>query len=166
MEAEVNRREALEEQLAAKERECEELRSRLEFYQGLAKERHDREVQTIARAEAAEKALADNSELLTITHMDGYHKGQKSCEARAKRAEAMWDKLAALVNPPGALAAVQKAEAALADERAKHQRVMEWIRGRCECCFDGVNETEKADEPCKSCRNGTNWTPPQAWEGE
>jgi len=70
-----------------------------------------------------EESLADNSELLTIAHMDGYHKGQKSCTDHTTSVKIGEQIIEKEVQKRRA----DKAEATLA-------RVLEWARGRCECC--------------------------------
>jgi hypothetical protein len=72
-------------------------------------------------------------------------------------------------------AAVQVERERAESSEAKLTRVMEWMRGRCECCGnDGDRALFPIDHPCVSCIRrpnlGTsdidNWTPPKAWEGE
>ena len=50
------------------------------------------------------------------------------------------------------------------------QRVIEWGRGRCECCGNRVAPFDLCDEciyvPSPGTNDKDNWTPPKAWDGE
>lgn len=59
-----------------------------------------------------------------------------------------------------------RAEAA----EAKLTSIMEWARGRCECCGHGEEQRRELwSNHCQGCwsnKGRPNWTQPQAWEGE
>jgi len=107
----------------------------------------------------------------------------ESAEARATRAEAMWDKLSEMVNPPGAIAAVQAAEAKASRLGRKLQRVglhlcetrrklrkvegeRDAERGKVEAMETGIAVALKqlaapCGEPCPTCNTYTHkgWCP-------
>jgi hypothetical protein len=78
---------------------------------------------------------------------------EAECEelrSRTQRAEQMWDKLAKLVNPPGALAALESAEAERDGYKARCEEmeaVREAANGLLIDCVDGCSE----DDLGKSC---------------
>ena len=113
----------------------------------------------LARECEALRAAADDAHgLLTIAYMDGYHEGHKTCTDHSVRVRIG----AAIVE---AKAQKRRAEAA----EAKLQRIMEWARGRCECCAN-LKANPMTCRDCmhrEGCVGGLDyWTPPQEWEGE
>lgn len=56
-------------------------------------------------------------------------------------------------------------EQTIADLESFKARVMAWARDRCEtCAYMAMDVADRYGAACGECDNGTNWTPPQAWE--
>lgn len=113
----------------------------------------------IARAEAAEARIADLEAQLSGVGVRQYREAVErlhKAEARVREleAESMTFRTECI-----------NLETQRADLEAFKSRVMAWAQGACECCDNEPCEDE-VDRPaaCMACDNGSNWTPPQAWE--